>query len=273
MKWAIYRIHYGIDFIKFSVNSILNDVDKIFIFYSKEPWIKEKEIFYKSKKVPFPSNPEDLENYLIKNFKNNNKVILKNIEYNTPLNQYGLLFKKAVQISDEKPKAVLFMEPDMLFAKNQLYILNLELKLRFWIKSLTAKQIELWKYDIKKKNTFSYRIKMRKHRAGPVIWRVSHDEEIVTTFSGLGEKKNFSLLVNTLNLGFCFNKNTMLYKHLLALSFSKIIGDSLTVESWYENKWLNWNKNTKNLDMSIGNEKSISRAFKYAIPKKFLDLF
>ena len=35
MKIAIYRIHYGIDFLLESINSIINDVDKIVIFYSK----------------------------------------------------------------------------------------------------------------------------------------------------------------------------------------------------------------------------------------------
>ena len=65
----------------------------------------------------------------------------------------------------------------------------------------------------------------------------------------------------------------MLYKHLLTLSFSKVIGDSRTIENWFEDKWLNWNKNTKDLDASIGNEKSIPNAYKYKIQKKFLDLF
>ena len=47
--WAIYRIHYGTDFIIQSVNSIINCVDKIFIFYSEEPWVKTDKINYKSK--------------------------------------------------------------------------------------------------------------------------------------------------------------------------------------------------------------------------------
>ena len=37
MNWAIYRIHYRIDFIKNSINSIINDADRIFIFYSEAP--------------------------------------------------------------------------------------------------------------------------------------------------------------------------------------------------------------------------------------------
>ena len=40
MKIAIYRIHYGIDFLLESINSIINDVDKIVIFYSEKPWVE-----------------------------------------------------------------------------------------------------------------------------------------------------------------------------------------------------------------------------------------
>jgi hypothetical protein len=32
MKWAIYRIHYGIDYINESINSIIHDVDKVLFF-------------------------------------------------------------------------------------------------------------------------------------------------------------------------------------------------------------------------------------------------
>ena len=61
----------------------------------------------------------------------------------------------------------------------------------------------------------------------------------------------------------------MLYKHLLALVFSKIIGDSLPCEMWYEDKWLNWDENTKNLGISIGGEHLIKNAYRYKIPKKY----
>ena len=63
--WAIYRIHYGTDFIIQSVNSIINCVDKIFIFYSEEPWVKTDKINYKSKLIEFPKNPENIKSILI----------------------------------------------------------------------------------------------------------------------------------------------------------------------------------------------------------------
>ena len=78
-----------------------------------------------------------------------------------------------------------------------------------------------------------------------------------------------SRLVTTLNLGFSFNINTMFYKHLMALSFSKVIGDSLPDENWFEDKWLNWKENTENLEISEGYQHNIKRAFKFKIPYKY----
>ena len=49
MIWAIYRIHYGTDFITESIKSIINDVDKVFIFYSEKPWVITDYINYKKK--------------------------------------------------------------------------------------------------------------------------------------------------------------------------------------------------------------------------------
>ena len=268
MIWAIYRIHYGTDFIIESVNSIKNYVDKIFIFYSEEPWVKTDSLQYKNTTIKFPKNPEDVKNFLYKNFQSK-KIVLKKYECATPLNQYGNLYSIVNNNEKNKAKFVLFMEPDMIFGKNQLKILKFELSLKFWQKNITTKQIETWKYN--KKGEINYRIPIRKRRPGPVLWNVARCKEIKTEFSGCSsdKKKKFSILVKTLNMGFSLNKDTMLYKHLLSIVFSKIIGDSEPDEMWYENKWLNWCPETTNLDVSIGNQKNIDKAYKYEIPKKY----
>ena len=147
MKWAIYRIHYGLDFIENSINSIINDIDKIFIFYSKNPWIKKDTITYKNKIIPFPDNPENVSLFLVNKYKNNKKIIIKEYECNTPLNQFGKLFNLAYKLESKKPKYVIFMEPDMIFGKNQIKILKFELNIRFWLKNITTRQIEIWKYN------------------------------------------------------------------------------------------------------------------------------
>ena len=48
----------------------------------------------------------------------------------------------------------------MVFGENQLKMMKLELDIKFWIRSIIAQQIEIWKYDNnkKEKNTFDYLI-------------------------------------------------------------------------------------------------------------------
>ena len=269
MIWAIYRIHYGIDFLKQSINSITKDVDKIFVFYSLNPWIKTDEINYRGSTIKFPQNPENVEFFLKKNL-DNKKILLHKHECRTPLNQFGKLFHKACNIENTKPDYVLFMEPDMIFGDNQLKRLKLELNLKFWNTSIIAKQIEIWKYDMKKQSRDTYRIPLRKKRIGPALWKVNN-KEIITQFGGgsLKNKNNFSTFIKILNMGFSFNKDTMLYKHLTAIVFSKVIGDSEPDENWYEDKWLNWEKNTKNLEISKGAQHLIKAAYRYTIPAKY----
>ena len=268
MIWAIYRIHYGTDFVIESVNSIINHVDKIYIFYSEDPWIKTDKINYKNNLIEFPKNPENVKSFLLKNFQNN-KIIIKKYECNTPLNQYGNLYEIAENENENKAKFVLFMEPDMIFGKNQLKILKLELTLKFWLKNITTKQLETWKFN--RNNVDNFRIPIRKRRAGPVLWHLNRNKKIQTEFNGCScdKKKKFSSFVKTLNMGFSFNKETMHYKHLLAIAFSEVIGDSKVDEKWYDEKWLNWSPDTIDLDVSEGNQKKIYKAFKFKIPQKF----
>ena len=41
MRYAIYRIHYGLDFLGKSIESVIDEVDKVFVFWSKRPWFKQ----------------------------------------------------------------------------------------------------------------------------------------------------------------------------------------------------------------------------------------
>ena len=271
MIWAIYRIHYGLDFLEPSIKSIIKEVDKIFIFYSKDPWIKASHINYKKKTIDFPKNPENVESFLINKFNKNKKIIFKNYECKTPANQFGDLFNLACSITSAKPKYVLFMEPDMVFGDKQLKFMKYELDLKFWIKSIIAQQIEIWKFDKTKKENNTFRIPLRK-RIGPVLWKIKKkDKNIVTGFGGGPKNKrneNFSF-IKILNLGFSYNKDTMLYKHLNALVFSKVIGDSEPDENWYEIKWLNWKPETKDLEISNGFQHKIKKAINFKIPDRY----
>ena len=270
MKIAIYRIHYGIDFLLESINSIINDVDKIFIFYSKNPWIIANNVKYKNQFLDFPSNPENVKEFLEKNIFDK-KIIFENFECDSPKNQFGTLYKIVSEKMFIKPNYVLFIEPDMIFGKNQFNLLKLELDLKFWNNNIISKQIEIWKFDKTNKSDETYRIPLRKKRVGPVLWKIKNNTEIQTHFGGEPslKKKKMSIFTTTLNMGFSLNKESMFYKHLMALTFSKAIGDSLPDENWYEEKWLNWSEDKENLEISEGYQHHIRRAFKYKIPYKY----
>ena len=116
----------------------------------------------------------------------------------------------------------------MIFVKNQLNLLKFELNLKFCTNHISSRQIEIWKYNKSLKSNKSYRIPLRKNRVGAVLWKIKNNHKIETHFGGVpsNKSKKLSKFVTTLNLGFSINANTMFYKHLMALTFSKVIGDS-----------------------------------------------
>ena len=270
MKIAIYRIHYGIDFLLESINSIINDVDKIVIFYSEKPWVEVDKIKYKNKYINFPKNPENVKEFISTNLINK-KIFYFNYECNTPKNQFGKLYEIVINKFKIKPKYVIFIEPDMIFGKNQLNLLKFELNLKFWTNHISSRQIEIWKYNKSLKSNKSYRIPLRKKRVGPVLWKIKNNQKIETHFGGepSNKSKKLSIFVTTLNLGFSINKKSMFYKHLMAITFSKVIGDSEPDENWYDEKWLNWREDFENLEISKGFQHNIKRAFRYKIPYKY----
>ena len=139
MKWAIYRIHYGLDFIENSINSIINDIDKIFIFIQKS--MDKKDTKNIRIKLYLSQIIQKMFPFLVNKYKNNKKIIIKEYECNTPLNQFGKLFNLAYKLESKKPKYVIFMEPD-IFGKNQIKILKFELNIRFWLKILQQDRLK-----------------------------------------------------------------------------------------------------------------------------------
>ena len=269
MNIAIYRIHYGIDFISKSISSIIDDIDLIFIFYSNNPWIVQKKMIYKNQEIDFPNNPENVKKYLHDNFKDNPKIKIINFECQTPLNQFGIMYEIALGYIGKKPEKVLFIEPDMVFPKKGLKTLINELNFKFWLDYISTKEIELWKlYDYSK--NYCYRVPYRKRSGGgAMLWRTKN--KIKTGFSPKDHQKkiHFSWFVEILNLGFCVNDKTMLYKFLIGLVYTKKIGDSIMNENWYDEKWKFWNIGTKNLEQSKGAEHRIPKIINYKIPSKF----
>lgn len=237
MKRVIYRIHYGFQFIYDSIKSVHDWADEILVVVSKEPWYKGESITYLGREVKI-EHPEIIE-YHIDNLSYIPKVKVEIQEFNTPANQWGILVNK--YSSDY----VLTMEPDMVFKDD---ILN---NIDDFPQIIFNNQLEFWKNEY-------WRIPQRK-RPGPVLYK--NPQNVKTGFSNnSGNVRSVPISHTTLNYGFCLNPELMLYKHLLALGFSKQIGDSVPNETWYRDKWLNWTPSTKNIEISKGHEHNISGA-------------
>lgn len=240
MKRAIYRIHYGFEFIYESIKSIHNWADEIIVVVSNEPWYKEKTIKYLGIETPI-IHPENIE-YHVENLSYIPKVLVHIQEFDTPKNQWGYL------INNYSADYVLTMEPDMVFSNEE----SID-----WINDkpqvIFNKQIEYWKNEF-------WRIPQR-NRTGPVLYK--SPKNIITGFSNHSSSvSNVNSPHTTLNYGFCFSPELMYYKHLLALGFSNQIGDSVPSETWYKDKWFSWTPNTINLEISA----KYTHAIRKAIP-------
>ena len=90
-RWAIYRIHYGIDFIKQSIDSVKDSVDRVFVYYSVHPWVVAPKVTYMNKIMDMPGLHEDVQSFMYRHYKAKQKVSYHKYECNTPANQFSKL--------------------------------------------------------------------------------------------------------------------------------------------------------------------------------------
>jgi len=232
MRYALYRIHYGLDFLGQSIESIENDVDKIFVFWSKQPWYKKCE--------NLPPINENVKEFCEKY----SKVTVFEREYDLPLNQFKQMYDEICSYYP-RPDQVLMMEPDMVWGD--------EIKDIWQLKDdeVSFNQIEFWKNE-------EWHIK--RDRPGPTLWNVAPSK----TMKGCWASKNKTHpTIKCFNYGFCLSPEVMKYKHEVAIQSSKYYGDSQPSVEWYEKKWLNWTPETEDLEISEAHRHFIKKAYPY----------
>ena len=228
---AVYRIHYGLDFLGKSIESLYLHVDKIFVFWSKKPWYKGA--------MNLPPLDENVKEFCEKY----SKVTVFEKEYDLPLNQYKLMYDEVMQYYPQ-PKQTLMMEPDMVWGN--------EIKDIWDIKDLEVcfNQIEFWKNE-------QWYIKRDTDRPGPSLWNTAPTE----TQKGCWQNaRTVHPTLKCYNYGFCLSPEVMKYKHEVALQSSKYYKDSKPSETWYEDKWLNWTPETEDLEISEKHTHYIKKA-------------
>ena len=236
MRYALYRIHYGLDFLGQSIESIENDVDKIFVFWSKQPWYKKCE--------NLPPINENVKEFCEKY----SKVTVFEREYDLPLNQFKQMYDEICSYYP-RPDQVLMMEPDMVWGD--------EIKDIWQLKDdeVSFNQIEFWKNE-------EWHIK--RDRPGPTLWNVAPSK----TMKGCWASKNKTHpTIKCFNYGFCLSPEVMKYKHEVAIQSSKYYGDSQPSVEWYEKKWLNWTPETEDLEISEAHRHFIKKALPWVSQK------
>ena len=258
-RWAIYRIHYGLDFLKQSIDSIKDSVDKIFVIYSLKPWVVKDTVNYLGNEISMPPLLEDVQQFMYDHYGRRQKIVYFQAEVSTPMNQFRHYYDMCVKLMKYEPSTVLFMEPDMVFYRPAVETLYKELKYRTDIPCIGTTQIELWKNE-------NYRVPQR-DRIGPMLWAPSRKWTFTTHFGTWHpEYKLVTNAIQNYNFGFCLNAQTMLYKHLTSINFSEAIGDSIPSQEWYRDKWLNWTPETTNLEIASRWKHLIPNADIYNMP-------
>lgn len=259
MRWAIYRIHYGLDYLEQSINSVIDWADHVIVCYSEIPYAGVASARYMGKDYTL-RNPENVRKFLDEKYAHNDKVSYWQEEFADPRNQFRLLYEKVVRIRKLTPTLCLFIEPDMVFEKSNVFTMQDEL-ISKGVQSVSTPQVELWKNQY-------WRVPQR-DRVGTTMWNIGLNDSFATHFgttSADGVIHKTSKAFNY-NFGFCMNPESMLYKHLTALSFSSKIGDSLPSEEWYEEKWLNWTPETRDLEIARNYKGMIPKAIPYEMEK------
>ena len=255
MIYAVYRCLYGEDFIQESIRSIRDYVDKIFIFWDDRPWGNVTSCIYKGQEIKFPKKFDNILDKISE--LNDTKINLIHDHVENNIGQFTHLANDIVLKNWQKPDLLMVIEVDHVFRQSEIEK-ALNIMTRNKIKHATTKPLELWK-------TYEYRIPDRR-RLATVFWNMKGLENLPETGRQADAKGIEELPVYTHNFGFCFNPDTMYWKHMTALGFSQKIDDRLPNEGWYD-KWLNWtiDGGNKNLEVSRGREHTIPYAYLYDI--------
>lgn len=255
---AIYRCLYGADFIKDSIQSIADYVDRIFIFADSTPWGNVTHVEYKGEIVSIPPIIDYVLDEILSLVREGYPINLLFDHVYTPVNQFTHLVNDIVIPYYGKPQQIMFVEVDQVFRKDQIEQALYEFGNSEY-KYASTRQVEIWK-------GFQHRVPERK-RTGVMFWDLSDMDKMPNTLHQANLHVMLYLDAYVHNFGFAMNVQTMYWKHLIALGYAGKIRDSRPNPEWYDKKWLTWDyqTNNENLEISLGREYLIPYVEPYGI--------
>jgi len=258
MRYAVYSCLYGEDFIQESILSLIDHVDRVFVFLADKPWGGSSGCMYKGKYIEYPAKFDSIVEKIEE--LDDSRITLINRYVDSSTNRFTRIINEFVLPDYDKPDMIICIDPDMVFHEHQI-VSSIDTFLHSGIDTAQTTEIELWR-------TPEYRIPLRV-RCGAVFWNLSNLDCLPKTSSN-GNLATTPWMMNNYvhNFGFAMTEKNMLMKHLTTLSYAKLIAEeSLPHEDWYDNKWLSWDieSNNSNLEISIGYESDIPYALPYDV--------
>lgn len=266
--YACYRGLYGEDFIRESVESIRPYCDKIFVFWSAVPLGNVKFVSYMGKKIIFPAKFDNYVDVVSGLALKDKDIHVSRFDAPDNNNQVTEMVNSRILPNFDAPDTVLFIEPDMVFRSDQIKDALVEFEDKKLSHASTS-QVEIWKLKP------CYRIPLRRRPSCTLFDLAQYNGKLPKTGRGGNAAGMTYLNAFNHNFGFCLLARSMYWKHLLAIAFSPLIGDSRPRKDWYEKVWLDWRPetNNSNLEISEGHGHLIPKAVPYdfhALPETIL---
>jgi len=252
--YACYRVLYGEDFLRESVESIIDSTDKVFIFWTDTPRGDPKKVLYKGESIQL-SYPFDGVKGIVEQLaaKYPSKVEVIYDKGLTDINQFTHWMNDIILPNYKRPDTACLVEYDHIYHRGD-FNKAIQLFKKSGLTCASTHPVEHWVEP-------RYIVPPRPSRLCTMFWNMNRTEVIPPTSRHANLERTDFVDFWTHNFGFCISPENMFWKHLLCIASSAITGDSKPREDWYD-KWLNWQEGDRNLDVSIGAESSIP----YAMP-------
>ena len=259
--YAVYRCLYGEDYVKESIRSIADHVDRIFVYWTNKAWGHATQCTYKGNEVVFPARFDSVVAE-IESLHDPKITLIEQTEAmnpsSVPWNLYTTIVNDHLIPQYGKPDILVIPEVDHVFRSDQAAVAFEEFRASGHQVAKT-RQVELWR-------TPAYRIPERPQRIGVVFWNLKDIDKLPKTW-GNGDVRNKTPALTHFvhNFGFAVSEKVMYWKHMTALGFFREIRDSRPNEAWLD-MWLNWSYEGRNkdLEISLGHEHNIPYAVPYA---------
>ena len=243
--YAIYRCLYGSDFVQQSIESVLPYVDKAIVVWAGKPFADVTQWEHRGKIYRFPVRFDDLPERVWA--MNDPRVQFVEEYIPNPRNQWTEIVNDIVIPKYGKPDVAMFMHVPMVWDGKELAKALEEFQTSHY-QCANTWQIEIWR-------GFDWRIPKR-HRAGAGFWNLRDVGRMPQTHLDCNPVgvplQSLPMLCGAVhNLRYTQNPNIMFWRHLVVQAYVAKLGDSVPDPTWFEEKWLHWMPETRDLEQSL----------------------